>query len=53
MLRAGAKPRRIAKARRTTMPRSVNAMFDDHDYDQLHLLARLDSITRAELVRRL
>jgi Ribbon-helix-helix protein, copG family len=33
--------------------RQIHAGFDDHDYEQLALLARLNGISINELVRRL
>jgi hypothetical protein len=36
------------------MPRrKINTAFDDHDYEQLALLARLNKIRLTELVRRI
>lgn len=36
------------------MPRpKIAAAFDDHDYDQLKLLAKLNRIKLSELVRRI
>jgi hypothetical protein len=35
------------------LSRKIVTTFDDHDYDQLVLLARLNKIKPAELVRRL
>jgi hypothetical protein len=35
------------------MRRKINTAFDDHDYDQLKLLAKLNRIKVTELVRRL
>jgi hypothetical protein len=34
------------------MTHKINTAFDDHDYEQLMLLARLNKITVTELVRR-
>ena len=33
--------------------RKINTAFDDHDYDQLLLLAKLNKIRLTELVRRI
>jgi hypothetical protein len=35
------------------MRRKINTAFDDHDYEQLVLLARLNRLRLTELVRRL
>jgi len=33
------------------MRRKINTAFDDHDYDQLQLLAQMNKIKLTELVR--
>ncbi len=35
------------------MRRKINTAFDDHDYEQLQLLAKLNKIRLTELVRRI
>lgn len=35
------------------MTRCINTRFDDHDYDQLEILARLNRIKKTELIRRI
>jgi hypothetical protein len=35
------------------LTRHISTVFDDHDYDQLKLLAKLNRVTLSELVRRL
>ena len=35
------------------MKHYVNTLFDEHDYQQLQLLVKLNKITMAELMRRI
>jgi hypothetical protein len=35
------------------MRRKINTAFDDHDYEQLELLARINKVRLTELVRRI
>jgi hypothetical protein len=35
------------------MSQHVNTLFDEHDYQQLKLLAKLNKITMSELMRRI
>ncbi|MEY9184723.1 metal-responsive CopG/Arc/MetJ family transcriptional regulator [Bradyrhizobium sp. USDA 326] len=32
---------------------SINTAYSQHDYDQIALLARLNNVTRSEMVRRI